>query len=474
MRTPPLGVADNGDFWRVARPAGLEAVGSSRGGAFVVPRYEIGEPSLASLPTSPALVAYAARVSRTAVEPRARTLDVRRVGTTYWLLLCLTTAALLALGVPSAWVAVSLFVVSDPGYILFFNSFYAESCLFLALFFVTLWFLATDLEVTTARFWAPASLLWLFLLLGGVSKVLYSFLPAIAAGPAAHSLRRSSGFHRTILATVLALLAVASPLHFLKGSGPNFDWANRYHAVYAGLAVAEPDHKKVLSDLGLPDRFGDLPRRDVFAARIGPSHPVHQVLRDVSRLDVAAQYFSVPQRLQFAWRSVATELRAARSHHRGNTERSVEARRRTRYEPHWTWSRLRAAVFDASRYSVEILILGSILALACSLIRRSWSGRDSALLFLLGWCVSQAAMTVLGDGFVSLRQHLIGARLGLDLMLLLVGARSLEAVFRLVGRKFIEWRQRGRAGSRSKLTAKRNGLCKVTVSSFLDRLIATN
>ena len=60
--------------------------------------------------------------------------------------------------------------------------------------------------------------------------------------------------------------------------------------------------------------------------------------------------------------------------------------------------------------------------------RGLWTAEDTLWLFLFLWACSQAAVAVLGEGFVNLHQHLLGARFAFDLLLVLVLARSAAAL----------------------------------------------
>jgi hypothetical protein len=73
-------------------------------------------------------------------------------------------------------------------------------------------------------------------------------------------------------------------------------------------------------------------------------------------------------------------------------------------------------------------LLGVLIWRAAS---RRWNAEDTLALFLVLWVISQSAIGVLGDGLATLEQHLLGARLGLDLLLVLVVVRMLGACFRL-------------------------------------------
>ena len=48
------------------------------------------------------------------------------------------------------------------------------------------------------------------------------------------------------------------------------------------------------------------------------------------------------------------------------------------------------------------------------------------MLFLLLWVVSQSIVAVLGEGLVNLHQHLLGARLGFDFLMILLAADLLS------------------------------------------------
>ena len=73
-------------------------------------------------------------------------------------------------------------------------------------------------------------------------------------------------------------------------------------------------------------------------------------------------------------------------------------------------------------------VLGGLLWRAAS---RRWTDEDTLALFLVLWVIGQSAIGVLGDGLATLEQHLLGARLGLDLLLVLVAVRMIGAGFRL-------------------------------------------
>ena len=61
-------------------------------------------------------------------------------------------------------------------------------------------------------------------------------------------------------------------------------------------------------------------------------------------------------------------------------------------------------------------------------VRGGWKSADTVWLFLVLWVTSQAAIAVLGEGFVNLHQHLLGARFAFDLLLVLVLASILAAL----------------------------------------------
>jgi hypothetical protein len=180
------------------------------------------------------------------------------------------------------------------------------------------------------------------------------------------------------------------------------------------------DPEQVLTELGVPAEYRDLPRRDVFSARIGPQHPVHGSLVGLSRWQLLRLYAARPEALARVAFRVAREMAQVRTHTRGNYPWSPEVRRKRVYDPAWRFGRIRAFLLAGEPWLLWPF-LGTVtaVALAALFARARRAPLAVVVLLLLLWFLSQVVVVVLGDGFAAFEQHLLTARLALDLILAL-------------------------------------------------------
>lgn len=420
LRKPVVGVADNGDFWRVMRPAGIEPrEGHRMDGRFVDPLFEVGPADLSEGTSAPASLAWLAK----RLGSRSGVLDLRWMGGVYLVLLAFVVSVALARGASPLFVLALTLIFCDVAYLPFFNSFYADPALFVALLGTTFWFAGRGsrggpTERGPGRVgWLAAGCLLSVCLLGGFSKAQYSVFPAVVAAALLTTWvagRRPRGPRFWVMMAAMVAIAVAAPLWFVAGPGPNFPEVNRYHGVYAGLLVLASDPDESLAQLGVPAELRELPRADVFSAKIGADHPVHRVLADVSLADLAVAYLRDPAAIVRGVGLATNELSAPKSHRRGTREKGfgqyAYAWRRT------DLSRWRAEIATRATWLPVALVVTGLALFGFEAWTRRGSGLGDAMLFLAAWVTCQIAVVLLGDGTVSLRQHLLGARLGTDLL----------------------------------------------------------
>jgi hypothetical protein len=443
-RSPCLGVADNGDFWRVMRPAGIEHTEPlTTPGRFVRCSFATGEAHLGRGFSSSALLAWIAKHLGRGMSPEAGTMNLRQMGLLYLLLAALVVTIAVDPKRPPLLAAVVGYLLVDPGFLLFFNSFYADSALFIALVGITLCFERwADLgrvlrETSRARWAAIACLLAALIALGGFTKGQYLLMPAAAGATLIAVLvveRSGRPLRVALLIGPVVILSLVAPWHFTRGSGHRFPWANNYHALYGGILAVSESPNLVFDAFDVPEEHRDLPRSDVFSAQIGPTHPVHRHLRGLSRAKLARLYLGDPGALLRVASRIHTELASVETHLRGNHIRDAGHPRRSQYRVWWQYSRLRGLVFGTWPPVVWLVLGGGVLWLVLSFGRRR-SSSWTAILFLLLWTCSQFVVVILGDGLVSLKQHLIGARLGLDLLLILLLFDLCRTIPRRVNRK---------------------------------------
>jgi hypothetical protein len=439
---PCRGVADNGDFFRVTRPAGIEPLEPQprRPGLFVQCSYAVGSADLGELFTSAALFAWAAKHVPFPATPG--TMALQQMGTLWLALWLLLVAALVRAGAPLPGLVAVFVVLADPGYLLFWNSFYGDAALLFALAGSVALLSHWAAEPTRlarpprGRLLAWSAVLVALGFVGSWSKMQYLLFATVLALALAPLLVGPPAARRRLAGAALALLlvAVAAGWHFVLGGGPRFPWANNYHAVFAGIAqvAAEPD--EALAAVGVPERFRDLPRRDVFG-RVAPDHPVHAELADLSRLRLLGLYAGDPQALAGVASRVQAEMARLRTHTRGNHPRTAERPRRTVDDPPWRFGRVRHRLLGPRPWLLWPLLALTTLACAAAPFRGApAAARTAPFLLLLLWFSSQVVAVVLGDGFVAFEQHLVGARLALDLLLALGLVELGRLGLQLIGR----------------------------------------
>jgi hypothetical protein len=431
-RDPCVGVADNLDFWRVADPAGIEVPPQPRQGYYVVCSYRQGEADLGAFFSSPALLAWTARHLGWGLGTPAGQFDLRQLGLLYGALVAAVLAGALALGLCATRVFLLAWVLADSGFLLFFNSLYADPALLLGLLgAVCLLPFAGFGEPRGESAAARGGVLVLLLLsaaLAGFSKMQYSPFPTLLLAACVLTLaceREWPSPARLGFLAALALVAIAAPWHFFLGSAPRFPEANSYNAVYGGIARVASAPAVALAALGVPEEYRSRPTKDYFAARIGPDDPVLPSLRQLSRVRLAGLYLRDPGATWRTAMAIAGELWKTGTNSRGNYTRVESGRRRRVYESPLQFSVWRGRCLGWLPPGAAWIFLGAV---AGSLVYRGlcglWNTQDTVGLFLLLWLLSQAAVAVLGEGFVNLHQHLLGARFAFDLLLVLVLERG--------------------------------------------------
>jgi hypothetical protein len=422
VRQPCVGVADNLDYWRVARPAGIVVEAERKQGHHVVCGYALAAPDLGSSVTTPSLVAWLARPLGWLFDVPAGRLDLRQVGVLYWLASVILLLGGLRLGVSAPLLLLVAWVLYDPGFLLFFNSLYADPALILGLTAAVLLLLADRARVPGAL---VAALLAAAGALAGFSKMQYAVFPGVLLGAcllAQLFRRRRPAAHETAGLAALLALALAAPLYFLYGPAPRFLDANNYNATFGGIARVAGDAPAALAALGIPEGFRDRQPLDYFAAGVTPDDPVMPHVRRVSRVRLAGLYLQDPEALRETARRLHRELARVRTHPRGTRTRSESGKIESVRTPE-QFSVWRSRLLDRIPWWSHLLLAVTALLLTVQAVRNRWRPVDTAALFLLLWVTAQFGVAVLGEGFVNIHQHLLGARLGLDLLLVLPVAR---------------------------------------------------
>jgi hypothetical protein len=218
-----------------------------------------------------------------------------------------------------------------------------------------------------------------------------------------------------VLGGVLLLLAVAGPIYFARHGVQRFEHINAYHRVFMGAALVAQDRPAALARLGIaPDRVGlvgtgyfKLSEAD---ARSAAGATLWQTLQ---------AYLAEPRAAARAAFRVARALAAEQTTRLGQFTPEESAGEARRYPQRaWHFSAWRKHALGSS-FAVALLWLGAA-GWVFARLRSGESPRAVAIGSLLAAVVLQALAVVLGDGFFALHRHLVGARLALDLALLLL------------------------------------------------------
>lgn len=439
---PCMGVADILDFSRVTIPAGIEHLSPLEApGYYVRCEFRITEPNFWAGPSSAALLALIAKPLRFLGPAPPGHLALRQMG-----LLCLGLAALMVTagllgGLRPILAMLFTYVIVDPGYLFFFNSFYADGALFLALLGLVIWLdrwgdLPKD-QLRKPRIWFLSWILLVLLaLLGGGSKMLFVLFPVVtlaALVPALVGLGRSDKFRTAALVISLVGVQLLVFWNFFYGSGPRFLEYNNFHAVYGGILQVSSKPESIYERLEIPVEHREIARTDAWSAGIGIDHPVHDHLRDLSRLELLRFYIEDPPALTAALRRIGDDLLLIASHPRGTYPRDPSDRHPVKriYGETWQFSNLTRLAFAQSRTSIVLILAVAAAWILTAAAGGTWTGRSALMLFLLLWFFSQAALAVLGEGFINLHQHLVGARLALDLLLVVLVVELAEGMGRV-------------------------------------------
>ncbi len=422
--TPVRGMADNGDYWRVMGPAGIvhaAPLGEARH-RFVRRDFGTRSVRLGRHPSSPALMAVIARGFGPVFAGDPGGFDLRQMGFVYWLLLAGLVGLALWWRVPPLLCLALCWMIVDPRYLLFFNSFYADALTFVVLLGVTLWLIrwgGHQPEATPPRAALVVGGFLALLLLGGMTKGAHSLLPVIGMAAAARgwwrTARRQRRWLGAALVAAMALVASIPPLHFTHGTGHRFPRINEFHTVFRGIAQLSAEPERVLSRLEIPQRWWHLTGRSYFDQP--ESEELSRALSRVSRLSVLWLYLSEPGAAGRAARRVQAALGDGRPLWLGNYERTLKHPDRARYAPKWRATLTTSALFGWPLGFWAFLCLVGAWLVGCEIRGRAWDGTRAALWFLFAAVAVETVVAVLGDGVFSLRRHLLAAGLCLNLML---------------------------------------------------------
>lgn len=412
VRRPMLGIADNGDFWRITQSVGLASDVPDRmfRHNFVRRTFVYVEPRWEKLVSSAALVAGAARILSRVIKPGDPVFDLRALGLVYWALLAAGVLCAVRGKVPLLLVTLWVWILVDPNYLLMLNSFYSEPLLFLSVACIGA-LLARGAWADRRGFIA----LCVVSLLGANTKAPYVLLPltVLVAILCVH------GFTRRARLVLLAAVACIPPaLLFLLPTEALRDLArvNRFNTVFFGVTRASSQPPQTLDRFGVPPVYHDLAGKHFFAVdRSTHTDDLDESLARIGLWRILGFYGTQPGALGYAVGQVGTAMTVSRLRYAGHFERTTGAER-AEYRVPWQFSSPRDVLLRGRPWLIGVALLASAVWIVGRLLRGGRNEMLTAEVFLWLTAVSQGPVVVLGDGFFELNRHLILGRFALDLL----------------------------------------------------------
>lgn len=402
---PIHGFADNGDFWRTMKPAGIAYLSTQPWYREVISKYAMGEAKFLEADTSAILPVALAKALASLSSDH---FDLRILGVLHWLI-ALAGSVLLCYSLPRAGVFLFSWIFVDPNYFLHFNSFFSEA-FFLCLFPWILWSinhswkhpklaLATGFAIGT---------------LAGLSKGQYMLVPFIAGVAVWFGLCRARKWIAGGYALAGLLVVILYNTGFML---PSIQRMTAYQTTFGGIAEVASDPAESMRIVGVPDFFFHLAGtnylRDLEFVKTNPD--MLNYLNNFSRFKLLYAYLMDPAAI---WRSLGVlqdGLKFSRLGYLGNFEESA---RRPGQEYAWPFqfSNLPDFIFGFMPWLVWLAPLFGFYV--CFVLIKKKSVYAPLLIFLLLHFWSQLPIAVLGDGFFSTSRHLISARLSNSFLLL--------------------------------------------------------
>jgi hypothetical protein len=412
VRRPMLGVADNGDFWRITNSVGLmhDVPSKEFRHKFVRCTYLYTAPRWDKFMSSSALVAGAARVMMRAFHPAW--FDLRALGLIYWLLLVAGVVYALYGGLPVLLVTLWVWILVDPNYLLTFNSFYTEPLLFLAVAGICA-LLASGAWHKRRR---PFIVLCVLCLLAATTKSPYVLVPLtlLVAVVLVYEFWLP---HRLVPLAVVA--AIPPALLLLVSGAESFRYLariNQFNAIFFGVAQASATPHEALAGFDVPPAYFALAGKSFFQVdKTTYTEELAASLARIPRWKILAFYGAQPSALTYAANRVGHAMSRSRLGFQGHFEHTLGAQP-AQYSVPWQFSLPRDLVLGGRPWLIAVLLVASAAWMVYRRLTGWHRGILTAQLFLWLTIVSQGVVAVLGDGFFGLERHLILARFAGDLL----------------------------------------------------------
>jgi hypothetical protein len=442
---PIVGLADEGDFVKIADPVGLRSAvepAFDRFFHYVNRDWQIGPRSPVVFWSSELSLVAAARLLSSGLA-REGTFDLLALGAVHTAVFLAALGLLLRAGRPLrpparlAFAALLIFFFTDVGYAALFNSFYAATASLLGLLLLAG---ATALLVASP---APGPLLcatyWGAAIFFVTSKPQESVQAPLLAILGLALMRRTEGPGRARGSLLFALLLCAAGA-FSYGAVPRAQRDTAlFNKVFQDMLVSSSEPRADLEELGLPPDWASHAGSNAFASAspFGRIEFQGRFLDAVSYRSVVLFYLRHPARLARLLAEGAARALQLRPRYLGNFTKESGAAPTEKSRAFAAWSGARARLSPLGPWLLPVL-WGANLAAAFVLWRRpaaqvSRAGAALATLVLLS--ITAFLVCTLSEGLPDLVRHLHAFNAMTDLTLLADAAGLVALAAARTGRR---------------------------------------
>ncbi len=417
VASPIVGLANNGDFYRIAPQSGVYYINGGgpetfdpESPGYVSRLYRTGAiKNPQGYYSSGLVMMWAARLANDLVR-RDELFDIRFLGAVHSccfaaaIFFFLTALSKLPLSLHVIAASLTLFTVTDVGYFSYFNSFYSESASAIYLF------AAVGALMSTSRL-ADASFVGFCVLFLTAKPQNAVLAPVLVLTWALLRARHK----KALLPAGLLLCAFA----FVYLSLSPFKQVNRYNHVFHGILEEDPE---ALRGFGLGEEYATLVGTHWWSPLEEPDEQLKQ--STVERLryrDIVEYYLRHPSRFGALWAKGAAAAFVFRPAGLGNFERSRGGPPGEMSEGFGHWTTVKTRVFPETP-GFQVLAGLAIVTFSALVWRFRVEARKPAILLLglVGMCAVQFFAVLVGGGHVELVRHLFLVNVLVDLMLVVL------------------------------------------------------
>lgn len=431
---PIVGVANNGDFYRIMLAGGIDYAdlkesAEDRFFGYFHAEYGYGTYGFGSYVSSQVLFVFVAGLIGRVLN--SQLFDIRVLSALYSAVLLAALYIVVKYNKSTSNQSQSLFlntalvicmslVFLDIGYLAYFNSFFGES---ITLLFMLLTF---GLALANIRTEQPSRWLLIAFYISGLFLITTKLQNApigiivVLLGLRFWRIGKDLWWRRTIL--IGSSILLVSMIAMYVGAPGHLKQANLYQTVFFGILKDSPDPSSDLKELGLPDEFKVNAGTNYFQTDTAIKQDDPQIVEELGKLnhkDVLFYYMKHPMRFVQKLERGAENGMSIRPYYLGNYEKSEGKPSGEISYANSTWSEFKINYMPNKLWFIALFYLVYAGVLAMEYTRQSLRGRlyIEALLAIALIGIIAMVVPLLGDGEADLGKHLFLFNVCFDMMI---------------------------------------------------------